>query len=88
MPKKNELGTWVDYFTIGDLAKTVMDGNERAIRLMLVGLGAEIDPRTDDPDEKVHRDLVICLWGPYVATATGDRIRKLLGYRLPTNGER
>jgi len=76
------------YFAIGDLARIVTDGNERAIRLMLIGLGAEIDRDGLNPDETVHRDFVIGLWSTYVTTATGDRIRKLLGYRLPTNGER
>jgi len=79
-----------DYFrfAIGDLARHVTDGNERAIRLMLVGLGAEIDRHTIDPGEMVHRDFVIGLLATYGGTETGDRLRKVLGYRLPINGER
>lgn len=70
-------------FTIGELSSSVTGGNERAMRQLLNGVGA--DPRLDeyviDPGETVSRDLVIALFAQRAGDRVGRKLAELLGKR-------
>lgn len=68
-------------FTIGELARRVTGGNERAIRQLLNDAGA--DPRLDEyaeaPGQVVSRELVLDLLALRAGDSVGRRLRVLLG---------